>query len=83
MIWLNTGNERWYKMQPVSVTGIETTYISGALQRGIDFRSCKTFISIDGVVRTTLGHSFGIKCNSKKTQQLVKNLINDKSSRED
>lgn len=40
-------------MQPVSVTGIEITYISGALQRDIDFRSCKTFISIDGVVRTT------------------------------
>jgi len=53
MIWLSTGNEGWYKMQPVSVTGIEITYISGALQRDIDFRSCKTFISIDGVVRTT------------------------------
>jgi len=40
-------------MQPVSVPGMEITYISGELQRDIDFRSCKTFISIDGVVRTT------------------------------
>lgn len=30
-------------MQPVSITGIEITYMSGALQRDIDFRSCKIF----------------------------------------
>ena len=59
-------------MQPVSVTGIEIAYISGALQRDIDFRSCcKTFISIDGVVRTTFKRGIKESCADEECNYML------------
>ncbi|MFZ3171701.1 MAG: hypothetical protein WA118_06960 [Carboxydocellales bacterium] len=58
-------------MQPVSVTGIEITYISGALQRDIDFRSCKTFISIDGVVRATFKRGIKESCADEEGNYML------------
>ena len=40
-------------MQPVTATAIEIKYYSGALMSADEFGTCKTFISANGVIRTT------------------------------
>lgn len=44
-------------MEPVTVTAIEITYSSGTLMRADEYRTCKTFISQKGVIRTTFERS--------------------------
>ena len=42
-----------YVTEPIRATAIEIKYYSGALMRSDEFGICKTFVSENGVIRTT------------------------------